>query len=365
MKKSRPDPDPTLLLAAAKSDLEACRSLIKAVASTLDMRLPEITAQTAVAATARLVRAITQLGEPREAPRALGPADGLSGSSMPSFDDLDDEIDRANGTALAPSGARTTMAPSPGRGAGADTVDLLAREVGVSIHGLPMDRALQAILDRLLTIKNPGVDVSAEADNPQISRGDSLATAIEHNLKTSQHLGDELRRSREIIARIAGALQISAWDADGTELVERVQRYYSLKHHISRRTKELYKGNTTQQFAATELQLLLAKIMSNKELAKWLEGKPAGAVNEAVLEAGESPSTPEFRPFVHGDIVRLEQMFANNKGDDPLVTWLHDDLNGIVRSRAASEELVRLMNLIVLPIVARQRAASSSSPLGG
>lgn len=294
---------------------------------------------------------------------------GLSGGNFNTFDeDIDDEIDRANRTSGAGNAmvvrdvvVRDVVAQSHGDTT-KEVITSIGQEVGMAdAHMLTPSAALREILGRIRLLKGTG-DVG-ESDNPQVSKGDSLQQAIQHNSSMRQHLDSEVARVRAIVARIAGAMQISKWDDDGTELIEKIQRWETFKHVLSRRIKELLVRPSADQGAvpgfvvAQELELILAKLMAPREFAKWLENKPRGTVSQAIMEI--ATATPPPSNFAMTDLIDLVMLLQRTDGtvSKPVRALLQD----LRDSSTAADEFVRLMNLVIFPIVARQRAAQGKS----
>jgi hypothetical protein len=243
-------------------------------------------------------------------------------------------------------------------------IDDIGRELEIDgIERLTPAAALAEIRDQIGRIKNPSSDTSDDSANPQLSKGDSLAASIQHNAAMRQELDEKLTQAREIIAKIAAAMQISKWDADGTEILEKIQRWESFKHVLARRIQYLSgpSGNgvpETHKFCADELRSHLARLMAPREFAKWLENRPKGTVTAQVAEIANLP-VPTFDPFTPAHLLdlvdRLRQAPEGRSSG-----YLGRAIQDIAHSATAAGEFVRLLNLIVLPLVARQRAASGS-----
>jgi hypothetical protein len=346
-----------------EAELKAKRLLIQEIAKALDIRVEEVRLDNVVSMTARFVTEITTLTE-REHALVHGEGDSLQASDRY----LDQEIDRANaqgpGRALTRHSATGNWMPHESRA----RLESIAKELGVVAFG--PEETLEAIYREIMRIKNPGADVAGDSDNPTVSKGDSLAQAIEHNLAQAQVLQAELVRNRGIVGRVAAAMQISQWDADGTEIIEKIQRWESFKHVLSKRIRDLRASATTSHSihiaVADELEAHLARLMAPKEFAKWLETKPKGTVSPAVAELASSPAAA-FEPFTEKHLADLAaglrepvHLDGHGGGRDSL-RYLDETFWDLAHSGAAGGELVRLMNLVVLPLLARQRAAFSSA----
>jgi len=345
----------------AKNNLEAANSLIQEIGELIGVDVEdEITPHNVVSYTAQFVAALSTGGPTRTG--------GLAGGGLDSFDerDLDTEIDRANaqgpGRALQrrQDAADDRAHGQPNRAA--SFIDGIAEELGLDLTGMIAADALAAIYQEIQRIKNPATDVDAAGP---LSKGDTLAQAIQHNARQRTHLDAELTRNRKIVGNIAGAMQISVTDidADGSQLVERIQRWETFKHILTRRIRELLTGEKTptddQNVAiAEELQTLLSLIMSSQEFVKWQRGKPARVVKPAVASLGNvEPTQATFPAFTAKASLQLTSLVVSGSvapgADTPEARYVAEIVTKMSASNAATEEFVRLMNLVILPILAR------------
>jgi hypothetical protein len=371
-------------------DLGRSRDLLATSAAAANMLIQQIGREVGVIVNEQIVpsnaseygaRILAAIRAVRQRARTDGAAtdEVLSGSRMEAPDhDIDREIDHANEVlhnevALAKADPLFGDVPTTTLVSGViDAIARIAREFDLDTTDSPGE-ALGRIHLEILRLKNPSGDVTSEADNPALSKGDSLAQAIEHNAAERDHLHTELTRARAIISRIAAAMQIGTWDADGTQILEKVQRWETLKHVLSRRIHELRSGspdpsgNIGKQWHAArpaiaiELEHHLARLMAPKEFAKWLEGKPPGVVTPAVAELAEQPPATDqaaTEMMSAGDIVRLSRVIRQSVDvSDVLIGFLDRVFGAMARSVEASSEFLNLMNLVVLPLLARQAAA--------
>jgi len=251
------------------------------------------------------------------------------------------------------------------------TIRDIARELGLALQGNhdDVDR-LQAIYAEILRLKNIGADIAAPSTNKALAKGDSLAQAIEHGHAQTADLRDGATQARMIVNRIAAVMQIGKWDADGTELLERAQRWENWKHELKQRIRVLRtafgsaasEDSRLNRHIADELDRHLARLMAPKELADWLMANERAGVTVKV-EAG--PTVPPYPfEFRSGDIVpilaalesRADVTIIEKLGTtrtEGLVTAFRD----ISLSRVSTDEFARTMNAVILPILARQRAA--------
>jgi hypothetical protein len=335
------------------ADLEACNTLIQQVGEALGITVDEEVDPSNVARyTAKFISAISSSPQ---VPRRTG---ALSGGSLDTFDDdLDDEIDRAN------SGRTTALQRSQPRGDASDAdaepaiqglLDNIAYELGIDISGLSAQQSLSACYDELTRIKNPSSDVAADAAGP-LTKGDSLAQAVAHNSKVRDELNRELAKSRAVIGRIAAAMQIGEWDADGSQLIERTQRWEFFKHTLSKRIKELLglakiRCDDMNQAIANELETHLATLMASSEFARWVKNKPRRSSDPS--DPAWSASALPFGQFSEDDLKLLAGVVLS----DIVVTeehYLYEVFQKLLLSAAAGQEFVSLMNVGVMPILAR------------
>lgn len=326
-----------------EGDLAAANALIRQVAEVIGVKFKPVTQANAVEHTAKFVAALSAHASVKQTGRTL------SGDGLQQFDDedLDDEIDRAN----ADGGSSRAIVPraNQNHGPSNDLLEQIGHELGVNLSGLTTSDGLEVILQELQRIKGSG---DVEGSGPA-SKGDTLAEAMAHNARTSRHTDSELARNRAIVNRVAAALQIAQWDADGTEIIEIIQRFQSFKYILQARVKELEKQGKDE--AAGELSTQLAVIMGSSAYAQWLKNKPAKTVN-AVVAALAVETKLDFREFLAGDIIRLHKVLEESPNRDALTDWLRDDFKALAGSVTASTEFCRLMNLVVLPLLAKQGA---------
>ena len=255
----------------------------------------------------------------------------------------------------------------------ADPILAIARELGLGVGAMRHDEALAQIHQEILRIKNSGSDVQAESTDKALTKGDSLGEAVAHGHSQNAELRAEVTRARSIINRLASVMQVGQWDRDGTELLERAQQYENWKHDLKRRIRELCDGPAlgvdevaVNGHIADELQAHLARLMAPKELAGWLKSRPPRDVVRAAT--GTVVYLPYPFTFKTDDVALLHvehratgirsAMAIGNMGNGGSRYLEMSGVFGEIReSQVASEEFVRFMNAVILPILARQRAA--------
>lgn len=323
--------------------------------------------------------------KPASRPRRLRPA--APGSWDTHDEEVDEQIDRLEAQGLTkPRQSSNTLEQfeasvlSPPRGAlvttdftQADidgilrsTIRDIAHELGLN-EAMDPAEALGAIHEEIVRVKNQGADVEAESGSKFLSANKSLGQAIAHDHAQAADLRDAATAARTIVARLAAVMQIGQWDKDGTELLERAQKWEMWKFDLMKRIKELRARPTvgvvvgtssevhaTDMKVADELQRQLDRLLSPKELGNWLKSlEKAAAAGAVKMDAG--PPVPPY-PFKSSpsDATHILSAVRSRFADDCDLAILFKD---IVGSRVASEEFARTMNLVILPILARQRAA--------
>jgi len=314
-------------------------------------------------------------------PRRIKPVPG----SWDTFDDeVDHQIERMEAQGLTKprdvGGALVRRDTSDVYSPGDLDVDALERmrtiilaiggELGLNVNESRHDEALMAIHEEILRVKNLGADVEAESGSKFLSAGKSLGQAIAHDHAQAEDLRDAVTQARAIVARLAAVMQIGQWDKDGTELLERAQKWETWKYDLMKRIRELraHPERPINEAIASELQLQLDRLLTPKELQNWIKSlEKAGAAVK--VDAGP-PVPPYPFEFRGADIVMvisgLEYRKSSNviEGFGPIGEHgnrrsdaMVDTFRDISLSRVATEEFARTMNLVILPILARQRAA--------
>lgn len=303
------------------------------------------------------------------------PVDPASaGGPWHTFDgEVDETIDRmeAEGLLTKPRTSTALSRDVSAAGAEVDTSDrasevvsALARELGVG-GADALDR-LEACYQEVLRLKNAGSDVIAESTNKALSKGDTLAQVMDHAHIQNAELRDGASKARMIVQRVAGAMQIDRYDSDGTELLERIQFFEGVKHWVKQRIRtlsvapaELHQtigGIAARQGVLEELETLLARLMSPRECTDWAKARPKGITSPAESLV---PMIPPY-PFVFGppDVLLITESIAAVSGRGALrYAQLRDIFSLIGDGNVPTEEFCRLMNVVILPILARQVAA--------
>lgn len=367
------------------ANFTAACSLISMIANRLGAKIPRpsgITADNLSRYEAPIAKAIEDLRD----------AEGLPGTDITAapihtFDDLvDQEIARMGDDAKPRPGniaASIALSKAPIDRTVAEAalfgIELLVdigRELGIDVIGQTPGDAARSIHAALLKLKSPG-DVD---DGATSSKGDSLAEAMSFGRRAEAELLEEVTRLRMIVQRVASAMQVPSWDKDGTEIIERAQRWDQARYLLKRRIGELESSNGSRDVggaglagapcvetasrdhaAATELRYMLGLLASPKDVAKWLANKPKTVVTSQVLDVLEKPTGIE--PF--GELTPSDTVMLSESLTEGATLYLQDSVaarqrnlckvfSALARSVTASTEFCDLVNLIILPILARQ-----------
>ena len=331
--------------------------------------------------------------------RELDDAHGQLGSRAMGGGTLDDY-----GTRTSPLGSRTSepwvLALGKPNGAppveGGDSVMWqalvrIAAELDVGVDGMVPTEVAGAILDTIRRIKNPDEHLG-DSESRALSKGDSLAGAIEHNRTQRAELDTALTRSRAIVNRVAASLQVGQWDADGTEIVEKAQRWAVFAFWLKKRVKELrdemrLHADPTFQHAVAlrigELDTVLTALVAPKDLARYVTSKPATeTLPKSALELAEMEMPKPTNTFLDAHfntsdlaILRLlvgigceqvERTPAADRGRVDTVARILNVLTAVRDSALVTNEFLSMMNLFILPLLRKQHAAGMTvAPVAG
>jgi hypothetical protein len=241
----------------------------------------------------------------------------------------------------------------------------------------------EMILEAVERLRNPHMHDSP-GDALVVDKKDSLAEAIQHNRAERSTLEGALARSRNIVNRLAGSLQVGQWNEDGDELVEKAQRFGVFWHWLRKRLRE-HEGSLEASAAAVgtsnfadigvvvhgelvkECRLILAALIGDKELARILQNKPA-KVSKTVLDLAENPAPTGNlyldRPFDGEDVLWIRDALRKLAGphSSKRIDQLMLVFERMVPSTAATAEFVSWMNAVVLPVLRKQHPHYATVP---
>lgn len=241
-------------------------------------------------------------------------------------------------------------------------LDRMAKELDLHLDDEPTGEAMASVLAAMKDLKGSHDNLG---DGAMVAKGDSLAQAIDHNLAERAHLAAELTSARTTINRIASALQVQQVDADGSQILEKAQRWAVFAYGVKKRYAEWNRlasqevqSSVSAAVVRDEFGKVLADLVAPKLLAEWLKAKAPSAVSEAVLRLAEDQhSGHRFAPITPRDVSVLRSILQFGISADNGLSSLADIFQALEASAVARDEFVRLMNLVILPIITRLEAS--------
>lgn len=284
----------------------------------------------------------------------------VGGSYAPPFRlprDIEDELD-----APAPLRLVTDHAPTPTR-------ERIAIALGIDRSSYQNGITDEQILEAVERLRNPGGS-DHHPDAVVMTKGDSLADAIQHNRKERSTLEESLVQARNVINRVAGALGVGQWNTEGDEIVDKAQRFGVFAYYLRKRHNELLQtidalpigAPVVEPELAAEVRKILAALVGDKELARILQNKPVKA-SKTVLDLAETPAPTGMntyleRPFDKEDVFWIRDALKKIAGTTvSRVEQLMLVFERIASSPAAIEEFTSWMNAVVLPVLRKQHPA--------
>ena len=239
--------------------------------------------------------------------------------------------------------------------------------------------------ERAMAIRTRGSDpVSKDVENIATAMnvhvedgehvGDALARAIDHDLKLRDHLADQLRQSRMVINRVAAILNVQKWDEDGSEIIEKAQRWSVFSHSLLARLRTavqdreaalhgLVAGDENSSLWATamansreaayadarvsELRAVIAQLVGSAEFAAMVSKMPTKAVPPSIAQIADT--TTEIVPLSVSNLGTLKI------SGDSKSARLIEVLESIFASAVMRGEFLQILNLIFLPRLQKPR----------
>jgi hypothetical protein len=241
--------------------------------------------------------------------------------------------------------------PATWRGLTADQLEQIASELGVTPD--PDVDTGDACIAAIGRLKNNGPELG---DDPQVSKGDTLAEAMVQNRDERATLLDSLTTSRGIVNRVAAALNVSQWNADGIEIVEKAQRWSGFVYALKIRLRNLTEQNlhTIEQLARiSEVSAIISQLSAPTTLAKWVADHPASVIPPSVVDTASEPA-------ITRDLLRASDVSFIADAISDYETPLHSLksslcilLRAMAESPAVTSEFISMMNLIIIPYLRR------------
>jgi hypothetical protein len=234
-------------------------------------------------------------------------------------------------------------------------------------------QAADTPLNQLALAMGISDDVMEEGERVE----DAMAKAITHDRKIREEMRGELAAARMVINRLAAIMGVQKWDADGSEIVEKAQRWVGFGGDLKRRIKVLetaiigsYASNCLRYARIEEVTAMYARFMGTGDLAGWMATIPSDVSTVAMIEAASypPPGSPQCEPE-DADLVTVDDLrrFIGLYDERPVAgEWaalvghlgFHPELKpGNVarllvkahRSLVAMDTLTKMLNLVILP----------------
>jgi hypothetical protein len=200
-----------------------------------------------------------------------------------------------------------------------------------------------------------------ERPSPPPEKKESLTDIVRANNLERAALNVSAARSNTILSRVASALGVQRWDHDGSEILEKAQRFTTFPHWLKQRLKayDAKSGNATEWVLAEELRVILAAFMAPGDLSTFIIDRKPATVTPAMVAAAEEPP-PEYKLMSHADLIELRDASATFAAERGQVAppWLAM----IVKSEVVSRDFVDLMNLVILPALQRAGVVTRTRP---
>lgn len=232
---------------------------------------------------------------------------------------------------------------------GADP-EALVRHAFETIPGEETQRAAREDLQAIEELHRPP---------PQLDKPESALDVVRANNAERSSLQDSARRNNQIISRVASALRVDQWDADGTQILEKAQQWASFAHWIKQRQKR-----APSQEIANELATVLTALVAPSDLAKWImtrEESPGEQMPAVVLEVAQSPAGTDSRieaSVTKANLSKLLNVVIAARHINPTAGDGSEWLSLALMSERGTQELLNLLNLVLLPLLRRMKVVT-------
>lgn len=308
-------------------------------------------------AQARALGVVNQMTEQPHGGGHRGLISSRQATALASFGDLvDAEITRVNASAADPVGCWRIIGE-------------IAHELGVDIEpaamaadpGSAIAGALGQILKAMQSIKNPDTDLAISKD------GETLAQAFDSNRAERHELHEQLTSARAIVGSVAGALQVGSWSPGGLEIIQKANRLGTFKHVLKKHILDWKSHAPTDTVeiskVAAELEFLATYFSGPKEIADWIKNKPTEAATEGVRSLCEGSYKTSPSKFMTIDVEIIHKALTTPH----LTAWmaqrelLATTFRALMSDPSTRGEFVTLMNLIIIPLLERSKAANGQA----
>lgn len=286
--------------------------------------------------------------------------------------ELEAELAVAKGTAAIPVGALIKRNADTGEMEvrSPNAQDLLAVTTRAWANGEATAEELRAAIDHADRAESTSRIADAESaiaelvrPGPPPEKQDTLTDIVRANNRERAELNVTSARTNTILSRVASALGVPRWDHDGTEILEKAQRFTTYSHWLKQRLKgyEAKSNNATEIILAEEVRTVLAAFVAPEHLSKYIIERKPSAITLAMAAAAEEPA-PEYKLMNRADLLELRDASAAHAAERGKVAppWLAM----IARSEMVSNDFVDLVNLVILPALQRAGVVTKTRPVG-
>jgi hypothetical protein len=259
--------------------------------------------------------------------------------------------------------------------------DRIAKALGIQLAAgeILTDHVILAAVER---IHKPSTNVENPEEGMVYKRGETLAEAVAHGRAERTELADRVQQLTNVIGRVAGALGLGQWNKDGDEIVEKANRWNTFALWLKKRYQEAVgraelahrldeqalahdSAVAEREAVVAELRTVLAGLVAEKDLAKYIQKRPQTIGGLAFTEAMEPYKGPQLTgerwldlPFTSADIKMLADFLRPNAEHDS--RWL-ELMARVSQSSVLADDLCDFMNLVLLPALRRQRAGAAAA----
>lgn len=199
---------------------------------------------------------------------------------------------------------------------------------------------------------------------PPVEKRETLTEIVDRNNWERAELNEKQRKANALISRVASALQVTRWNEDGAEILEKAQRFSIFHHWLSSRLKaQLLDRNTPHtdgevdciDAQIAELRTVISALVAPPQLSKFLHERlaPTAVAPPSIFDvANDAQAT--LGNATRSDILALRDAFAVYVAEGR-VERMPEWLRLVVKYEEATAVLLDLINLVLVPTMARMK----------
>jgi hypothetical protein len=226
-------------------------------------------------------------------------------------------------------------------------------------HALAVTSADRARIDdaerAIAELRNP-------SEKPQ--PGETMTDIVNRNNWERSELNTRNRVQISIISRVASALQVTKWNEDGDEILERAQRLATFNHWLTRRIKDLNKqgdgladGTLDKDCLlerVDELHVIACALTSPENVSRFIQDRQVKSAPGVLVDSLAAADLPKGNRLKREDLVFLRDAVAAKALEQGSTTDAHPWLTKTIASEAATKDLLTLLNEVFLPVLVRR-----------